>query len=147
MSTIYWKQANNSVIDIKNMDDDHIKNASSYCTKQEILGRGYNAWAGIKYTEWVEIFEAEQARRGAASDKIKGAPKDKLNIKLYQYNAKNGVSTVIFDNDDMVMVKKSDTAEYCKYAALTAAIAKYMLGSQQQVVHESQNVKVIKNVN
>lgn len=67
-----------------------------------------------------------------------------LNIKKIQYNAKNGITTMIFEDDDIVMVKKAKDVEHCPYTAMTACIAKYIVGSQRKLQQLADKTEVIK---
>ena len=78
------------------------------------------------------------------SNEIVVLPQFSINIKKIQYNAKNGVTTVIFGNDEIVMVKKSKGVEHCAYTALTAAIAKHIVGSQRKLQQLADRTEIIK---
>lgn len=67
-----------------------------------------------------------------------------VDIKKIQYNAKKGVTTVIFGNNEIVMVKKAEGIEHCAYTALTAAIAKHIVGSQRKLQQLADETEVIK---
>ena len=78
------------------------------------------------------------------SNEIITTTKQSVNIKKIQYNAKNGVTTVIFDNDKIVMVTKAEGVEHCAYTALTAAIAKHIVGSQRKLQQLADRTEIIK---
>ena len=65
-------------------------------------------------------------------------------IEKIIYNESKGATTVIFENKDVVVVRKTKDVEHNLYNAVSAAIVKYVYGSNTQFKKQLENVEIIK---
>ena len=136
-----WKMAEGKYINVNDMTDSHLASALKYVQQRHLHASGLPdeirskdcVYNGRSWRSWIDVFNDERIRRQAAADKIPNSTGVELEVRFIQYNEQKGITTVMFENGDIVMVKKAAGTKYCEYDAFTAAVTKYMFGSQRNV--------------
>lgn len=68
---------------------------------------------------------------------------NKFNIKQIIYNETEGITTVIFEDGEVVLVKKAEGTEHNIYQAVASAVVRRVYGSNTAYKRQIENVKVI----
>ena len=133
--TLIWTTRDNRKMTLNQMDNDHLRNLKKFLDRKP-----YGTFVNGQYTtSWCRAIRAElKARRNTPA-------KPMFDIKDFIYNETKGVSTLLVD-DQAITIQLSDDCEHDPYAAFTALVTKYVMGSQSAIVREVGKMKTIKPV-
>ena len=68
---------------------------------------------------------------------------NKFNIKQIIYNGTEGITTVLFEDGEVVLVRKAEGTEHNIYQAVASAVVRRVYGSNTAYKRQIENVKVI----